>query len=233
VVQAACGGEETVMTRRAAPGREHDARGQGLKAPGPATLVAVRAGHRGCRPDKAQRFLVFRDRIDHERLRHRIITANRYTDWFRRGEQTPDQVRAFIVQFSVFSNQSLVAQLHKQINAESLEILRASKEILANEIGVVFRLGRPRGPARAAGPAGRASGRASLDDGVLSGGMVSRGAAMRSCTPRTTPQSGGDRPHERSDSEPRPPDPERSLPGLSAPRAHLLRRPDRASRLFP
>jgi pyrroloquinoline quinone (PQQ) biosynthesis protein C len=43
------------------------------------------------------------------------------------------------VQFSVFSNLFLVAQLKKMINAESLEAMRASKEILANEIGVVFR----------------------------------------------------------------------------------------------
>ncbi|MCZ6564527.1 MAG: hypothetical protein O6852_00100, partial [Gammaproteobacteria bacterium] len=44
----------------------------------------------------------------------------------------------FIVQFSIFSNQLLIAQLLKTINADSIEGMRASKEILANEIGVVF-----------------------------------------------------------------------------------------------
>jgi hypothetical protein len=41
----------------------------------------------------------------------------------------------------VFSNLFLVAQLFKTINADSLQGMRASKEILANEIGVVFNAG--------------------------------------------------------------------------------------------
>jgi hypothetical protein len=84
-------------------------------------------------------FEAFQRRIDSELLQHRVITANPYTAWFRRGQQTLPQVRAFIVQFSVFSNQFLIAQLLKTINADSLEGMRASKEILANEIGVVFK----------------------------------------------------------------------------------------------
>jgi hypothetical protein len=96
--------------------------------------------------DRARRFLAFQRRIDGELLRHRIITANSYTRWFKQGEQTPAQVKAFIVQFSVFSNLFLIAQLCKMINADSLEGMRASKEILANEIGVVFK------PARAPAP---------------------------------------------------------------------------------
>ena len=74
-------------------------------------------------------------------LHHRIITGNPYTAWFSRGEQTREHVRAFIVQFSVFSNLFLIAQLFKTINADSLQGMRASKEILANEIGVVFNAG--------------------------------------------------------------------------------------------
>jgi pyrroloquinoline quinone (PQQ) biosynthesis protein C len=89
--------------------------------------------------DRERRFERFYRRIEGDLLRHRIITDNRYTAWFARGEQTRTQVRAFIVQFSVFSNQFLVSQLQKVINADSLEGMRASKEILANEIGVVFR----------------------------------------------------------------------------------------------
>lgn len=91
---------------------------------------------------KAQRFLAFRKRIDKQLLNHRIITANPYTAWFSGGEQSIEQIRAFIVQFSVFSNLFLIAQLRKTINADTLEGMRASKEILANEIGVVFNAGR-------------------------------------------------------------------------------------------
>jgi pyrroloquinoline quinone (PQQ) biosynthesis protein C len=111
----------------------------GLTAPSLKALVAERVGYS---LDKARRFLAFQRRIDDELLRHRIITNNRYTAWFKRGEQTFAQIRAFIVQFSVFSNQFLIAQLQKMINADSLEGMRASKEILANEIGVVFNAGR-------------------------------------------------------------------------------------------
>ncbi|HYM48119.1 MAG TPA: hypothetical protein VES91_06530, partial [Burkholderiaceae bacterium] len=106
------------------------------------TLSAL-ADHRvGYSVEQARRFLVFQQRIDSELLRHRVITDNRYTAWFRRGELTPAQIKAFITQFSVFSNQFLVAQLQKMIHADTLEGMRASKEILANEIGVVFKTAR-------------------------------------------------------------------------------------------
>jgi pyrroloquinoline quinone (PQQ) biosynthesis protein C len=111
----------------------------GLTAPSLQALVANCAGYS---VDKARRLLAFQQRIDRELLKHRIITHNAYTAWFQRGEQTFEQVRAFVVQFSVFSNQFLIAQLQKTINADSLEGMRASKEILANEIGVVFNPGR-------------------------------------------------------------------------------------------
>ena len=91
--------------------------------------------------DKVQPYLGFRARIDGEVLRHRVITDNPFTPWFERGEFTRDQAREFVVQFSVFSNEFLVAQLRKMLNADSLEEMRASKEILANEIGVTFREG--------------------------------------------------------------------------------------------
>ncbi len=87
---------------------------------------------------KARRFLEFQERIDREILQHPVITNNRYTAWFRQGQQSREQLQAFIVQFSVFSNQFLVAQLQKMINADTVESMRASKEILANEIGVIF-----------------------------------------------------------------------------------------------
>ncbi|MEN8261031.1 MAG: hypothetical protein ABFS02_10670 [Pseudomonadota bacterium] len=109
---------------------------EGLTLP---SLQAINDGLPGYSVDKAQQFLTFQKRINRDLLRHRIITSNRYTAWFKRGEQNLEQIKAFIVQFSVFSNQFLVAQLNKMINADTLESMRASKEILANEIGVVFK----------------------------------------------------------------------------------------------
>jgi len=81
----------------------------------------------------------FRERLDREVLQHAVIRANPYTAWFKQGDFTAVQARAFLVQFSVFSNQFLVAQLQKVLNAETIDEMRASKEILANEIGVGFR----------------------------------------------------------------------------------------------
>jgi len=88
-----------------------------------------------------QRLKLFKSRLEREVLRHPVIVANPYTAWFKRGEFNADQARAFLVQFSVFSNQFLVAQLQKVLNAETLDEMRASKEILVNEIGVGFRAG--------------------------------------------------------------------------------------------
>ncbi|MGH8558470.1 MAG: hypothetical protein ACRESZ_13600 [Methylococcales bacterium] len=103
------------------------------------TLKALNDHNPGYSLDKARRFLEFQKHIENSMLRHRIITNNAYTAWFRQGRQNTEQIKAFIVQFSVFSNQFLLAQLNKMINAGSLESMRASKEILANEIGVRFK----------------------------------------------------------------------------------------------
>jgi hypothetical protein len=96
--------------------------------------------------DDAARFEAFVETCNRELMSHPVITDNRYTGWF--ATQGPDRrdVTDLIVQFSVFSNLFLVAQLLKTINAASLEGMRASKEILANEIGVIFNAdgGRPR-----------------------------------------------------------------------------------------
>ena len=93
----------------------------------------------------------FRDflaEVDRALLNHRIIKDNAYTRWFQKGEATDQELKHFVKQFSVFSNQFLVAQLLKVINAPSLEQMRAGKEILMNELGVVYR--KP-GPSAAAG----------------------------------------------------------------------------------
>jgi hypothetical protein len=109
---------------------------ESLTAP---SLLALSEGQKGYSIDKAKRFLKFQRRIDQELLKHRVIIDNPYTAWFEQGDQTLTQIKAFIVQFSVFSNQFLIAQLNKMIHADTLESMRASKEILANEIGVRFK----------------------------------------------------------------------------------------------
>src|SRR6516162_418861 len=84
----------------------------------------------------------FRDflaEVDRDLLRHRVITSNAYTRWFQKGEATDQELKHFIKQFSVFSNQFLVAALLKVINAPSLQQARAGKEILMNELGVIYR----------------------------------------------------------------------------------------------
>jgi len=71
--------------------------------------------------------------------KHPIVQSNAYTEWFAGGEASIDQARDLVVQFSVFSNLFLLAQLNKVINAPTLDEMREGKEILANEIGVVFK----------------------------------------------------------------------------------------------
>ena len=110
----------------------------GLGGLTPASIAAIAASKPGYTRERGAHFLRFRSRIDAELLNHRVITDNRYTAWFSKGEQTEAQLRAFVVQFSVFSNQFLLAQLNKMVNADTLEGMRASKEILANELGVTF-----------------------------------------------------------------------------------------------
>lgn len=81
----------------------------------------------------------FLKRVDRDIMSHRIIHDNKYTTWFEKGSLSLDDVRHFAVQFSVFSHFFIVAQLKKVINAPTIEEMRASKEILLNELGVVFR----------------------------------------------------------------------------------------------
>ena len=69
---------------------------------------------------------------------HPVVVANRYTRWFASGEATAADVRHLTVQFSVFSHEFVVAQLRKVINAADLATYRDGKEILMNELGVMF-----------------------------------------------------------------------------------------------
>jgi hypothetical protein len=97
---------------------------------------------------------------------HKIVKSNPYCEWFARGEATIPQAQELVTQFSVFSNLFLLAQrergwlsncviaranqthpidcasalaVNKVINAPTLDEMREGKEILANEIGVVFK----------------------------------------------------------------------------------------------
>jgi pyrroloquinoline quinone (PQQ) biosynthesis protein C len=86
----------------------------------------------------AEDLAAFRRRVDEVVHRHPVVTDNRYTSWFARGEATADEVRHLTVQFSVFSHLFVEAQLRKVINAADIETYHAGKEILMNELGVVF-----------------------------------------------------------------------------------------------
>ncbi|MEY2478056.1 MAG: hypothetical protein QOG87_3371, partial [Actinomycetota bacterium] len=69
---------------------------------------------------------------------HPVVVANCYTGWFAGGGATAADVRHLTVQFSVFSHEFVVAQLRKVINAADLGTYRDGKEILMNELGVIF-----------------------------------------------------------------------------------------------
>jgi hypothetical protein len=79
-----------------------------------------------------------RGRIDDLVGHHPVVVDNRYTRWFAHGDASRAEVRHLAVQFSVFSHLFVEAQLRKVINAADLDTYRAGKEILLNELGVVF-----------------------------------------------------------------------------------------------
>ena len=84
----------------------------------------------------------FQARVDRVVSSHPVVTDNRYTQWFATGQATRDEVRHLTVQFSVFSHLFVEAQLRKVINAADVDTYRAGKEILMNELGVIFKPGR-------------------------------------------------------------------------------------------
>jgi hypothetical protein len=90
-------------------------------------------------PAQVDDFRDFLAQVDRDFFKHRVITDNAYTRWFREGQATDDELRHFIRQFSVFSNLFLVAALLKVINSPTLEQSRAGREILMNELGVIYR----------------------------------------------------------------------------------------------
>ena len=81
----------------------------------------------------------FRRKVEDLVHRHPVVVGNAYTAWFAGGGATRDEVRHLTVQFSVFSHLFVEAQLRKVINAADVDSYRSGKEILMNELGVVFR----------------------------------------------------------------------------------------------
>ncbi len=118
----------------------------------------------------------FRARVDELVARHAVVTDNRYTQWFARGEAGRGELRHLTVQFSVFSHLFVEAQLRKVINAADLDTYRSGKEILLNELGVVFNsAGRSAATNNAAAP--DADPDLVATEGTIDGGRFRFGAA--------------------------------------------------------
>jgi len=101
--------------------------------------IEERLRHGQLTQEQVDEFRDFLDRVDSDLLHHRIILDNAYTRWFRAGKATDPELVHFVRQFSVFSNQFLVAALLRVINAPTLQQARSAKEILLNELGVIYR----------------------------------------------------------------------------------------------
>lgn len=113
----------------------------------------------------------FRAEVDRVVAAHPVVRSNPYTAWFARGEASEAEVRHLTVQFSVFSHLFVEAQLRKVINAADIETYRTGKEILLNELGVVFN------PGRGAGAVSDADPELVATEGTIDGGRFRFGAA--------------------------------------------------------
>ena len=60
---------------------------------------------------EASQFSRFVETCNQKLMTHPVITDNRYCQWFAKGEAEREIVKHFVVQFSVFSNLFLIAQL--------------------------------------------------------------------------------------------------------------------------
>jgi hypothetical protein len=94
----------------------------------------------------------FRTRVEALVHHHPVVVDNAYTHWFAAGSADRDEVRHLTVQFSVFSHQFIEAQLRKVLNAADLDSYRSGKEILMNELGVVFKPAHGGGAAEGVDP---------------------------------------------------------------------------------
>ncbi len=80
----------------------------------------------------------FKEKIENTFMQHPVVVDNKYCQWFRDADLSKEEVAAFAQQFSVFSNLFLLACLNRVINAGTLESARETKEILMNELGVIY-----------------------------------------------------------------------------------------------
>ena len=103
-------------------------------------------------PQQVEEFQEFLNEVDRDLLHHPIVVDNPYTRWFQEGRATDEELRHFVRQFSVFSNEFLVAALLRVINAPTLQQARSAKEILMNELGVIYRRGKTETAATTAQP---------------------------------------------------------------------------------
>ena len=94
---------------------------------------------KGITASQIQEYKEFLKEVNSRVMSHPVIQTNEYSMWFAKGELTFADVRHMVQQFSVFSHLFLIAAMKKMINARSIETYRATKEILANEIGVIYR----------------------------------------------------------------------------------------------
>jgi hypothetical protein len=92
-------------------------------------------------PMAGKDFEAFKQTIERRFMGHPVVTHNAYAAWFAHGDMELGHLRSFTVQFSVFSNQFLLAALNRVINADTLRSARESKEILMNELGVIYNKG--------------------------------------------------------------------------------------------
>ena len=58
-------------------------------------------------------FEAFKQTIEQHFMGHPVVTQNAYTAWFARGDVPLAHLRQFTTQFSVFSNQFLLAALNR------------------------------------------------------------------------------------------------------------------------
>ncbi len=83
-------------------------------------------------------FAEFQARVDELVHNHPVVTDNEYCKWFAEGNATEEDVKDLTVQFSVFSQLFVEAQMRKVFASQTLEQYRSGKEILMNELGVSF-----------------------------------------------------------------------------------------------
>ena len=82
----------------------------------------------------------FREKIDRELYPHPVIQNNPYTKWFKLGLANDEQVKDLLIQFSVFSMWFLVIECERMARAAGTPSERASRIILASELGVGLNL---------------------------------------------------------------------------------------------